>query len=159
MNFISVFLLYVLLLFGLDSCKLSQPVPATEAPSVEEEITDWRFRKIIKDKELFAATTESVPIDSAKLTNDTLHIYTRKIQACDADIFKLIWSGTMAKSLPPQAALKLLLINDPSCREWHRFHLTYNIASVRFKTDTATQGATLLKLPGLNSGLLYEFGK
>ncbi|MCW5906988.1 MAG: hypothetical protein KIS94_03950 [Chitinophagales bacterium] len=143
----------------LGSCKSTKQAAVKEVPAVEEEITDLSFRKIIKDKELFAATTETIALDSARLSNDTLHLYTKKLQACDADNFKLLWNGSMAKSLPPQASLKLLFINEPSCREQHRFHLTYNISSVRFKGDSVTKGATLLKLPGFNSGLLYEFGE
>lgn len=149
----TIVLLVALLLLLIVACKSSKKVTG-EQPVYEELITDGSFRKLIKDKEIFNATTEVVQLDSANVNNDTLHVYTKKIQACNAENLKLVWNGSFAKSLPPQVSLKLLLINEPACREQHRFHIRYNINSVWAKKDSVRTDSLLLKLPGLNSGMI-----
>jgi hypothetical protein len=142
-----------LLLLLLASCKTTKKA-TDEQPVYQELITDESFRKLIKNKELFNTTTETVLLDSANVVNDTIHVFTKKVQACDAENFKLVWNGSFAKSLPPQVSLKLLLINEPTCKELHRFHITYNISSVWSKKDSIGVDSLLLKLPGLNSGII-----
>ncbi len=149
----TIVLLAALLLLVMAACKTTNKATG-EQPVYEELITDGSFQKLIKDKEIFNATTEVVQLDSANVNNDTLHVYTKKIQACDAENLKLVWNGSFAKSLPPQVNLKLLLINEPACREQHRFHITYNIGSVWAKKDSVQVDSLLLKLPGLNTGII-----
>lgn len=141
------------LLMGIVACKTAKNTTTT-VPVYEEMITEQSFRKLIKDKELYNATTEVVQLDSARVDKDTLHVYTKKLQACDGENLKLVWNGSFAKSLPPQATIKLLLINDPACKEQHRFHVTYNIAPLWAKRDSMGTDSLLLKLPGLNSGMI-----
>ena len=141
------------LLFVIAACKKAKNTVAT-TPVYEETIAEESFRKLIKDKELYNVTTEAVQLDSANVSKDTLHIYTKKLQACDAENLKLVWNGSFAKSLPPQATIKLLLVNDPACKEQHRFHITYNIAALWAKKDSVGTDSLLLKLPGLNSGMI-----
>ncbi len=143
----------LLFLFG---CKTANK-QANSLPVATELVRDESFRKVTKDKELYAATNEVIPVDSVFITKDTLHVFTPVIQACDADNLRLIWNGSMAKSLPPQATLKLLLTNDPTCKENHPFHLTYNIAMLRGKSEWTDSISTLIKIFGLKSGVLYRF--
>jgi hypothetical protein len=152
MNNATIVLLSLISL-SLLCCKTSKKVFA-EQPVQQVFMNDENFRRLIKDKELFNATTEVVQLDSAFVNKDTLHVFTKKLQACDAENLKLIWNGSYARSLPPQVSLKVLLINDPGCKEENRFHITYNIASVWAKKDTTTVDSLLLKLPGLNSGII-----
>jgi hypothetical protein len=141
------------ILLGIAACKTAKNTAAV-TPVYEEILTEESYRKLIKDKELYNVTTELVQLDSARVNKDTLHVYTKKLQACDAENLKLVWNGSFAKSLPPQATVKLLLINDPSCKEEHRFHITYNIAPLWTKKDSAGTDSLLLKLPGLNNGMI-----
>jgi hypothetical protein len=147
------------------SCKT--PKQATlaavpEPPAITDTITDLSSKKPIKNKELYAATTDMVPLDTAYLNKDTLHILTKKINACEADKFQLMWNGMMAKSLPPQASIKLFLLNEGTCKEMHHFHLTFNVTPLRFKqdsirTDTLQTKTTIIKLGGLKQNMFYNF--
>ncbi len=143
----------LLFLFG---CKTASKSTAALPPSTEL-VQDDAFRKVIKNKELYAATNEVIPVDSVYISKDTLHLFTPKIQACNAANLRLLWNGSMAKSLPPQATLKLLLTNDPTCKENHPFHLTYNLSMVKMKNDSTASGSTLIKMFGLKEGVLYQF--
>lgn len=127
------------------SCTTQKP-NTVAAPPVEDTITDNSCRKLVKDKELYNSTTELVPLDTVYLSKDTLHLLTKNIQACDADNFKLMWNGMMMKSLPPQTNVKLFQLLDLDCKAKHRFHLTYNIAPLQMKRDSAfVKGDTLVE--------------
>lgn len=123
-----------LILIG--SCTTQKQNGAASTP-VEDTITDNSFRKLVKDKELYNSTTELVPLDTVYLSKDTLHLLTKKIQACDADNFTLMWNGAMMKSLPPQTNVKLFQLLDTQCKARHPFHLTFNISSLQMRRDTA----------------------
>lgn len=122
-------------LLTFTGCKTAATTGAAATP-VQDTISDYSFRKIMRDKELYAATTELVPLDTVFLTYDTLHILTKKVVGCDADMFKLMWNGAMMKSLPPQTSVKLFLQVEPDCKERHYFHLTYNVKPLQLKRDT-----------------------
>lgn len=151
-------LIYSSALALLGACKTAKG-PVAEQVNTVEEITDDSFRKVIKDRELYATTTETIAIDSAAVTRDTLHIYTAKLQACDAENFKVIWDGKEGISIPPKASLKLLLINDPACREGHRFHLKYNLAGVHPKKAmvSAVADTMLLHLTRVKQPVKYGY--
>lgn len=151
-------LIYSSALALLGACKTAKS-PVAEQVNTVEEITDDSYRKVIKNKELYTTTTETVAIDSATVSRDTLHIYTAKLQACDAENFKLIWDGKEVLSVPAKASLKVLLINDPACREAHRFHLTYNIAGVHPKKNTLSvvTDTMLLQLPRVKQPVKYAY--
>ncbi len=123
-------------LLAVASCKTTTPATGATVP-VDDTISDYSFHKIMRDKELYAATKEMVPLDTAYITQDTLHILTQRILGCDAGNFKLMWNGAMLKSLPPQTNVKLFEQVEPDCKEMHRFHLTYNIKPLQFKRDSA----------------------
>ncbi len=157
-----VSLLFLLVLI-LASCKTTNKSTAATAP-IDDTISDYSFRKIDRDKELFAAVKEIVPLDTAYLTKDTLHILTKKILGCDADNFKLFWNGASQKSLPPQTLVKLFQQVDAECKEQHRFHLTYNITPLQLKQDTATLNADssfskklLLNIGGYKRSVKYSY--
>ena len=156
----------LLLLFALiviASCKTTTKTTGASAP-VNDTISDYSFRKITRDKELYAAVKEMVPLDTAYLTNDTLHILTKKILGCDAGDFKVFWNGAFQKSLPPQTSIKLFQQVNAECKEQHRFHLTYNVKPLRLKNDTASFNldscaakSTSLRIGGYKEMVRYEF--
>ena len=145
------------------SCKTSKK-GIDAAVQVIDTISDYSFRKVMRDKEIFNATTEVVPLDTAYLSKDTLHVLTKRIIGCDEEDFKLIWNGMMMKSLPPQTSVKLFQRLDPTCNERHYFHLTYNIKSLQFKNDSISANpntmwskVTVVRLGGWKNLLKYEF--
>lgn len=137
------------------ACKTSKR--AANPEPYQETLTDLSHKKVIKDKELYLATTEVIPIDTVYLNKDTLHILTQKIQACDADNFSLMWNGMMMKSLPPQTNLKLFLLNEGTCKEMHKFHLTFNVHNVRVKSDSTNNGSTIIRLGNWRNTVTYEY--
>jgi hypothetical protein len=138
----------------LQTCKSTKK--AAESNDYHEIIIDDSFRKPINDKAIFASTADAVALDTVFLTKDTLHIFTRKIQGCETDEFKLIWNGGMAKSIPPIIGLKLLQTADPSCREKHKFRLAYNIAPLKMNKDTTSGLGTVLKIGGWKEAVKYK---
>lgn len=120
----------------------------TDNTGYTELINDEAFRKPIVDKELFKATTEVVPLDTVFISKDTLNIYTKKINGCETDNFKLIWTGDLSATAPTKTTVKLFQLVEGSCKERHRFHLLYNISPLKPKMDTAAVKATLIEVGG-----------
>ncbi|HWB63556.1 MAG TPA: hypothetical protein VG603_08620 [Chitinophagales bacterium] len=144
-------LLILLLLFiGASGCKTTRKAQATPPPP--ELITDETFTKPLLDKGIFAATNNAVPVDTAYITGDSLHIFTKKIQGCETENFRILWTGEAEKKEPGKTTLKLLQTVDASCPERHRFHLIYNIAPIIRKQHNG--GAfTTIKLGGWRNEL------
>ena len=134
---VSLLLLAFVLLY---SCKTQKKAAESIPP---ELVMDESFRKPVNDKALFAQTTDMVPMDTAFIVSDTLHIITKRILGCDAENFKLIWNGNKTKSLPPQTSVKLFQQVDAACKERHKFHLLYNVSPLHLKQDT-----TIIKVGG-----------
>ena len=149
---IIVFLIPVVFIFGCKTTKKTSTDNVTNLELVAPE----SFRKPLVDKELFKTTTEAVLIDTLYLTKDTLNIFTKKVTGCDADNFKLIWNGDLGKTLPAQANLKLFQLVDAACQERHRFHLTFNVSSLKLKSDTSSTKVTLIKLGGWSKTANYN---
>ena len=154
----------IIVALALSACKTAQKTNAKIVPPVQDTLTDLSNYKLIKDKELYTAITELIPLDTALINKDTLHIYTKKIGACDAENFKLFWNGSIAKSLPPQVTLKLFERVDPACKELHNFHLTFNLAPLKLKSDTveptsnqAFKKAVLVRITGIKGAMRYEY--
>ncbi len=145
------------------SCKTQRKTIADVAP-VEDTLTDNSHRKLLRDKEIFSSVTEVVPLDTVFIRKDTLHLLTKKILGCDTENFKLFWNGTVLKSLPPQANVKLFQQVNADCKERHVFHLTYNISPLRLKNDSLSVSneslwskVTVVKVGGWKNILKYEF--
>lgn len=160
-----IFLFSSVLSLLIYSCKTTKPTSAVAVPVVDT-ITDLSFKKVIKDKELYLSTTETIAFDTVYVSKDTLHLLTKNIQACDADNFKLIGNGMYMKSLPPQTNVKLFQLNDVECKEKHQFHLSYNIAPLQMKRDSSfTKGdsivekAVLIHLGNWARTLKYVYSK
>jgi hypothetical protein len=136
-------------------CKTQKKTISTEAPA-PLVLIDEAFRKPINDKALYAATFDAVPIDTAYIHHDTLHINTKKVHGCETENFKLMWSGSIAKLQPRQANLKLLQTVDASCKEKHIFRLTYNISDLYLKKDTLNDTTTLVHLNGWKEGMIFN---
>lgn len=159
-----VLLIFICLILLAPSCKTGQKAQVAPA-EVTEWITDESNRKVMRDKEIYAATVEVVPLDSAYLRRDTLHLHTKKMTGCAADEFQLVWNGAMMKSLPPQTSVKLFHRVEPDCKEQHPFHLTFNIAPLRMKRDSAylaidspsMQRATIIRIGGWKSSIRYDY--
>ncbi len=148
-----VFLLPLVVCAG--ACKTTKKAAATPA-NTADLITDQSFRKPIIDKDLYKSTTEIVPLDTVYIASDTLTVVTKRIAGCESENFKLIWNGSMAKSLPPQTSVKLFQLVDGACTERHKFHLTYNISALKFKNDTAADKSTLIRVGGWGKMLNYK---
>jgi hypothetical protein len=147
------------IVFGLlliAACKTQKKMPS-ENVKTGETWYDASFRKPIKDKGLYLATTEAIPFDTAYITSDTLNIITKKIFGCETGSFKLIWDGALSKATPPQTNVKLLQAVDPNCKDKHKFHLTYNISQLRYKQDTTQNKTTMLRVGGWHEMLKYNF--
>jgi hypothetical protein len=156
--------IYAVLVFIVvaSSCKSSKKATDMQAV-VNDTISDYSSRKLIRDKNIFTSTTEVVPLDTVYLSRDTIHLLTKRILGCDEENFMLIWDGQIRKSLPPITSVKLLQRVDPACREQHHFHLTYNIKPLKFKNDSASinnlewSKVTVVKVGGWQNILKYEF--
>lgn len=138
------------------SCSGSKKTAAAPAPPVNDTINEYLYKRVLKDKELYGNTTDVLPIDTAYISRDTLHVLTGKLQACDAENFDLIWSGMMTKSLPPQIPVKLFLLNDPTCKEQHRFHLTFNTKPMHPGGENS-KGSAVIKLSGMKTGITCSY--
>ncbi|MBL0308776.1 MAG: hypothetical protein IPP77_03575 [Bacteroidetes bacterium] len=157
-------LIFSCLILLASACKTSKKAQISSEQTTEQ-ITDESFRKVIRDREIYASITETVPLDSAYISRDTLHIHTVKMNGCDAEEFKLIWNGALLKSLPAQTNVKLFHRLEPACREQHSFHLTFNVAPLRMRHDTALvsngsssfQHALLLRIYGWKAPIRYEY--
>jgi hypothetical protein len=129
------------------ACKTSKKV-ANDAPSTAEMIMDEAYRKPINDKDLYAATTELVPLDTVFFASDTMHIITKKINGCETDNFKLIWNGDLGKTAPAKTSVKIFQLTDAQCKERHKFHLIYNISAFKLKNDTSSVKVTQIRIGG-----------
>ncbi len=148
---ITIFLPFTVFIF---SFKMYRQGKTNQASAI---ITSQKFHKPVRDKQFFAATTEIIPIDTAFVSKDSLHIITRKVSGCDAENFKLVWSGNMVKSSPPQTAVRLFKVADIECSEKHKFHLVYNITPLKLKQDSIANKVTTVHLGGWKEPLKYEF--
>ena len=148
---ISTFLFFTVFIF---SFKMYRQGKTNQATAV---ITSQKFHKPLRNKQFFAATTEVIPIDTAFVSKDSLHIITRKVSGCDAENFKLVWNGTMVKSIPPQTAVRLFKVADIECSEKHKFHLVFNITQLKMKQDSTANKVTTVHLGGWKEPLKYEF--
>lgn len=161
MKWIVYLLLLLCLIPGCRSTKKIADTP-TETNLI---LTDYSFRKIIRDKELYAATTETISFDSVSISKDTLHLFTSKINGCNSEDFTLLWSGAMMKSLPPQVSLKLFHRADPACKKQNIFHLTFNVSPLRMKHDAASVNSdstsairsTILRISGWKLPVVYVY--
>lgn len=159
-----ILLLFTTVLFLIVGCKSTRPGTAAVAPPIEDTVTDESFRKLMRDKDLYNAVKEAVPVDTAYLVRDTLHVLTKRILGCDAENFKLFWNGAMAKSLPPQVTVKLFQQVDAACNERHYFHLTYNIKSLKLRgenmapaTDSVAVNSTIVHIGGYKHDVKYGY--
>lgn len=146
-------LLPVLLILFVFACNTNKKVSDAAPVISNDTITDLSNRRVMKDAELFSSITDGITIDTFFIVKDSFHILTSKVQACESENFKLVWSGKTTKSIPPQTSLKLYLMNDPACKEQHRFHLSFNVAPMKTKGDSVQK--MLLKLGGAKQNLLY----
>ncbi|MDB5282888.1 MAG: hypothetical protein JWO06_1963 [Bacteroidota bacterium] len=146
----------LLLIVLIYSCKTQKKVSEPVGP---ELLMDDMFRKPVSDKILFAGTNDLVPLDTVYIVKDTLHLITKKVVACDAENFKLIWNGTWTKTLPAQTNLKLFQAVEGSCKERHRVHLLYNISPLSFKQAADSTGTAnlLIKVGGWKNELKYRY--
>ena len=149
------FLVFILPVVFACACKTVKKTATDNGVNNAELITEETFRKPLADKELFKSTTDMVPIDTAYVSKDTLNIFTKKILGCDADNFKLIWSGNLGKAEPPQAGVKLFQLVDGACRERHKFHLVFNLLPLKLKNDTSAVKITLIKVGGWSKTCSY----
>ena len=159
----TIFFTATVIVIVLAACKTTATTTGATA-SVNDTLSDYSFKKVTRDKELYNATSELVPVDTAYLVKDTLHILTKKIMGCDADNFKLFWNGALMKSLPPQTSVKLFQQVNAECKQQHLFHLTYNIKSLRLKNDTvistldsAVTKTMLLRIGGYKEMVKYAY--
>lgn len=155
MKFSLLFLMLLLLLIA--ACKTQKKTTATAVYPPNDTLYSTTYKKVLKDRELYTQTYNNLPVDTAYISKDTLHLLTGKIQACDADNFEVLWDGKMAKSLPPKTAVKLFLQNDPACKEQHRFHLFFNLAPLRWKTDSTSHGSVFINTGHGKGDMLYSF--
>lgn len=144
----------VLVLFG---CKTNKSSNAATTVPTNDTLVSAKSQHIIKDKELFAATTEAIRVDTSYVSGSDIIILTGKINACDADNFNLVWNGAMAKSLPPKTSLKILLQADPACKEQHRFLLKFSGKDLKWKSDSTASGSILFRIGGYDKEMMYNF--
>lgn len=149
-------------IFLSNSCNSTRKaISDQQAPN--NTLTDFSFRKVMRDQELFASTTELVPLDTIYVHRDTLHLLTKKITGCETENFRLMWNGAWMKSMPPQAPIKLFELLPPDCKEQHNFHLTFNIKPIRLKQDSVTttndtiKSIVMLRISGWKSAVKYEY--
>lgn len=143
----------------LYSCQNAKNIAAANALAAASQplISDSTAKKLMKDKELYAATNETIPLDTAYISKDTLHVVTTKVNACDADNFKLMWNGMMTKSMPPQTSVKLFLLSDPTCKETHPFHLTFSLKPMHNKQQQPGNSTIMVRVSGFKEMLKYSY--
>ena len=132
-----VFVLGSAILIVITGCK-TPGNPLTAYTPTTETVNDMVYRKPVIDRAIFKSINEVVPLDTVYIVKDTLNIITKKILGCSAESFKLMWNGAITATQPHKAEVKLLEVLDPSCRERHRFHLTYRLNRFQSKKDTVT---------------------
>ncbi len=140
----------------LFACKSTNKTTGS-APVSDSIISDISNRKLVQDKELYGATTEVLPIDTVYIESSTLHVVTQKLQACNSQNFQLVWNGALMKSMPPQAATKLLYVNDGTCKTMNRFHLTFNVSPLKIKQDSTGNKTTIVRVGGWKQPVKYDY--
>lgn len=139
-----------------NSCNTAKKASLGASSGNTELITDNSYRKPVVDKDLFKATIGDIPLDTVYIAKDTLNIFTKRITGCNADNFKLIWNGDLGKAIPPKTSVKLLQFGEGTCRERHKFHLFYNISSLKLKTDTSSNKMTIIQIGGWGKTASYS---
>jgi len=83
---------------------------------IEVELLTCEQQTIIDASQYQTATSDAASIDSLEITGNCLSI-TFSSGGCDGETWqvKLIDSGSVAESLPPQRSLKLTLENEEVC--------------------------------------------
>jgi hypothetical protein len=143
-------LIVLALVVGVSACKVKK-----QAAAKPEYRVDLTCGAPFDDKEIFSAKqADYVPVDTAYIEGDCLHILTGKINLCDANRIKLAWNGALAKSLPPQASFGFLIDKDPECKEEAKYHLTYGLTLIRMRN---IGNKITIKLKGTPYALTYNF--
>lgn len=137
----------MLVLYG---CKTAQNIAANKPGYLYSA----HFKKPVIDKELYAATTEVIAVDTAYAQGDSLHVITPKIPGCNADDFRLMWNGVYDKDKPTQTTVKLFQAFNPACTEKNKFHLIFNIKPLQLKQDSVPNKSVLIRF-GNYKGLIH----
>ena len=123
----------------------------------EVELLTCEQQTIISATEFQTATSDAVSIDSLDITGNCLSI-TFSSGGCDGETWqlKLIDSGSVAESLPPQRSLKLALENEEFCLAYITKTITFDIHELEVDGEVSV----LLNISDSddeNEPILYEY--
>ena len=98
-------------------------------------------------------STDYYQIDTVFINNDCLNIWVSYSGGCgDAD-FKLYYSDRVKQSYPPQASLRLQLIDNDPCRAIVQQKLFYNLS---FFEDNAIEGGIIFNIVDYDKKIMYK---
>ncbi|MGB1204523.1 MAG: hypothetical protein ACPG5B_02685 [Chitinophagales bacterium] len=112
---------------------------------------------IISATDYQTATSDPINIDSLSIEENCLSI-TFRAGGCDGSTWqvRLVDSGSIAESLPPQRNLKLLLENQEVCLAYITRTITFDI----YELEADGEASVLLNIEDSNSEskqILYEY--
>ena len=112
---------------------------------------------VISATEYQTATSDPVSIDSLGITGNCLAI-TFSSGGCDGDTWqvRLVDSGSIAESLPPQRSLKLLLENQEVCLAMVTKTMVFDIHELEAEGEVSML-LNIIDSDGENSQILYEY--
>ena len=112
---------------------------------------------IINATEYQTATSEPVSIDSLEITGNCLSV-TLSSGGCDGNSWqvRLVDSGSIAESLPPQRSLKLLLENQEVCLAYITKTISFDIQELEAEGEVSML-LNIADSNGENSQILYEY--
>lgn len=134
-------LILILLCFQLLSCSKDDDIPLAETA-------------VLIDLDAYnTAQTENLNINSIRLNGDFL-IITFSASGCSGESWKvkLIDSGKVEESLPPQRSLVLSLENNEGCEAYITRELAFDISALRVSTNKVW-----FNFKNFDKGILYEY--
>ncbi|MBW7936054.1 MAG: hypothetical protein LC101_09535 [Flavobacteriales bacterium] len=131
---ISSIIIAVILLFG--SCKANQQKTSLCQP-------------IIKDTELYNKISDPFDIKKVWIEQNCLKVNISYSGGCGDATFKLVWNGSMMKSLPPQIPMKIIMEDKDDCRSIIQKTLCFSLNEIY-------ENSYIILLDGYNGSILVN---
>ena len=119
----------------------------------EESLKDCDFETLINSQQYANTNSDQFTINSLAIKDDCFTINFRS-SGCDGNSWelKLIDSGAVAESLPPQRDLKLSFKNEEACLAYLTKEITFDISNLQVDGQQV-----LLNIININESILYEY--
>lgn len=119
----------------------------------EENQKDCDFETLINSQQYANTNSDQFTINSLAIKDDCFTINFSS-SGCDGNSWelKLIDSGAVAESLPPQRDLKLSFKNEEACLAYLTKEITFDISNLQVDGQQV-----LLNIININESILYEY--